>query len=429
MLAGCGSLASQSEPTETDVAANSSARPTPESDVANPAVDRQAATTGAIAERVELPTETAGQGNVTVSSEFAGSVYLDRRFTGLAAPAVLNLEPGDYLISLGVEEGTPGYYRREVTVTADVPIEVAFVETDKVEAKTWNAVWFGVPRVVVDGECQTDLSPDRLKVWKEDFVKVVDVMEAKSFGTLDWNVEFKVFDEPAEAFDTNGEGGEAEYRVDYEQNLRPLLDSRKDLDEVDSIFIFWAAATDSCSLQANFGGLAYPNAFFEDCYCIRKGNPGVVEVVNYLDENAVPGAEQGVWLHEWLHTTTEDFSAYADMSYEMPLDGPPEFDNFVVHSFDAFGYDDSTEIQFYFDLVQGKVSALGEDQRFLGLGPEALWSEQHRTYDPPDSSMTEDEKTSWRPESSPIWSKQNSVVEPTQHRPPGSPSLRQGVET
>lgn len=302
-------------------------------------------------------------GNVLVTAPEVADIYVDGKFTGRKTPAMISLTAGDHLIGTGLSESRQ-YLRRSIQVS-DEPIAISLVETDRVEANTWKALFVGVSEaygVSPSGECSTHFTEQDLNDAFEFFKwNLQSHIEPFSFHTIQWDIARQDLKKPAQLTKTNN----GWYTLESPEGLAEIENLKPG--DYDVVFVFWRAEEGNCNFESSYFGLAWLDPTSMDTqhtgYITVKFNPGEMTVVEKLDE--YKRNDPGVWTHEWLHVVIEQF--YPDLGVDVPT--PAEGgDGLVLHAAGAFNYE-FPWMKWYEDLIGGKVR---EGSKYVGIGPDAL---------------------------------------------------------
>lgn len=303
-------------------------------------------------------------GNVLVTSEEKGSIYIDGEFTGQVTPYNFTLEPGEYSISVGTENSRQ-YLKQKLTLTG-APQKVHLTSQDKVAPAVWKALFVGVPMVTgksSTGECSTHFNENDLDEAFSFFNhNLKEHIEPFSYSTVKWQIDRQDLTKPVElTYNPKSKW----YTVEAEQGLAEL--SALKAGQYDTVFLFWREEQGDCSFKSPYFGLAWLNPTDKETkqtgYVTVKFNPKDIGVKARVDEYLA--TDPGVWTHEWLHVVIEQF--YPNLGVQTPL--TPK-DKLILHSAQAYGYN-YPWIKWYKDLISGQVP-LG--QKYVGIGPEALLS-------------------------------------------------------
>lgn len=301
-------------------------------------------------------------GNLYLTSNEIGSIYVDGEYTGKKTPSFLSLAPGTHKISVGLGSSRL-YLKRSITVT-DALQKVHLSAKDKVEPTTWKALFVGVPVATgqtSSGQCSTRFSPQDLDD-AFDFFKhnLRTHIEPFSYNTVKWQIERRDLAQPVElTYNPKNKW----YTLESEQALAELDNVQPGV--YDTVFFFWREQEGDCSFKSSYFGLAWLEPTSDDArktgYVTVKFNPGEKGVAGriqqYLDE------DPGVWTHEWLHVVIEKF--YPDLNVKTPH--PPD-NKLILHSAGAYGYK-FPWLDWYKDLISGQVPV---GKGYSGIGPEAL---------------------------------------------------------
>ncbi|TPH14608.1 PEGA domain-containing protein [Litorilituus lipolyticus] len=303
-------------------------------------------------------------GNVLVTSEEIGSIYIDGEYTGQKTPHSFTMEAGEYSISVGTENSRQ-YLKKQLTLT-DAPQNVHLTAQDKVAPAVWKALFVGVPTVTgksSTGECSTHFNENDLDEAFSFFNhNLTEHIEPFSYNTVKWQIDRQDLTTPVElTYNPKNKW----YTVEAEQGLAEL--SALKAGQYDTVFLFWREEQGDCSFKSPYFGLAWLDPTDKETkqtgYVTVKFNPKDIGVKARIDEYLA--TDPGVWTHEWLHVVIEQF--YPNLGVQTPL--TPK-DKLILHSAQAYGYN-YPWIKWYKDLISGQVP-LG--QKYVGIGPEALLS-------------------------------------------------------
>lgn len=305
----------------------------------------------------ELPAAT-GTVIITPGNE-TGFVYIDGKYSGYKTTDKVILPAGNHAIGVALQHSWQ-YLRKETGGTAGNTLE--FTLADKPAPKKWKALYVGLYEtkgLSATGECSTHFTKEELDAgyaflqWslREHFEKY-------SYGTMQWEVERKDVTTPV----TLNRGGAAWYTVEPGAITKEIPAITPGA--YDCVFVFWREREGGCSFQSNYFGLAWTNPMNET---IKTGfvtikfdaGTGVAGRISHYEAN-----DPGVWVHEWLHTTGEEFYQAKGLSL------PQKAGGFAVHAAETYGYT-FPWMHWYLDFMAGRVPGAA-GQGYLGIGPEAF---------------------------------------------------------
>jgi len=299
----------------------------------------------------KLDSQVSEPNLLIIAPELESAIYLDGVYTGKTTPNSLLLEPGDYIIGVGLKDSR-NYLRRSVTITEkDNPVKVELNQDDLQNPKKWKALFIGINDVeTLDGGCSNHYSTEELDLAFDYFKwSFEENVEDYSYNTMDW--EF-----------TRRDISDQVVTLSSKNYLTPsmmeshLTDVKKG--DFDLIVTFFKGSDQNC-FDAGFLGLAWYNVTELDCnasYFMVRYHEDIEDRIPYAKQN-----DPGVFIHEWLHTVAERF--YPNKGIAVP-----QLDNGqVVHAAEKYGYKHPW-MKWYKDIISGQVK---DGYRYVGIGPDA----------------------------------------------------------
>ncbi|NML23839.1 PEGA domain-containing protein [Pseudoflavitalea sp. G-6-1-2] len=289
-----------------------------------------------------------------------GFIYVDGQYTGSKTPASIELQPGNHTIGIALQNSFT-YLRKETNVSGNATID--FTNADKPAPKTWKALWIGLYEttgISATGNCSTHFSQSELDAGYDFFNwSLQQHFEKYSYGTMKWEVERKDISVPVSLTRANANW------FTVEPSTITALMPQIQPGVYDCVFVFWREKEGSCSFQSNYFGLAWTNPIAEPIktgYVTVKFDAGtsITDRINYYKTT-----DPGVYIHEWLHTTGENF--YQNKGLALPA----KAGGYSVHAAEMYNYS-FPWMNWYLDFVSGRVPNPSGEPKYLGIGPDGL---------------------------------------------------------
>lgn len=313
--------------------------------------------------KTETPSVTSNYStvNVRVTTAETGYIYLDGLYTGFQTPYTINVTKGKHIIGVA-QKSSFQYLRKEFVFSSDT--EVNLTNTDRPDPKIWKALWIGLYETKGNsgtGDCSTHFTRSDLDQGYDFFRwSITNHFEKYSYGTMKWDIERKDIQVPVQLKKSN----ESWFTV--EPDVIAKLSAVIQPGAYDCVFVFWRESEGACSFKSNYFGLAWTNPMAETIktgYVTVKLEPGanLSDKINYYKNN-----DPGVWIHEWLHTTGENF--YQNQGKKMPQKAK---DGLAVHAAEMYDYK-FPWMNWYLDFMSGRVPDFSGEPKYAGIGPETF---------------------------------------------------------
>jgi|GEM_PF-731337 len=295
--------------------------------------------------------------NLMVTAPEEGSaIYLGGTYTGELTPAEISVTPGDYALGVGLKDSKQ-YLKKVVSVQeGSDSMSVELGMGDLQVAKVWQALFIGVNQVTSpSGTCVSEYTREELDAAYDFFQwSFKERAEDYSYNTMDWQFDRRDIDYQVVTL--------SEENLISPQVIEPYISdvNKGDYDLIVTFFRGGAGSSEGCYID-DFKGIAwydYKVLNADASYFTIRYYDDLVGTINASKQD---GADPGMFIHEWLHTTAEWF--FPDRGYTMPKQ-----DDQVVHAAGAYGYS-FPWMTWYRDLISGQVK---QGSKYIGIGPEAF---------------------------------------------------------